>query len=325
MLAYVLMSVIVVLNIGFLLRLSVSRNANAPLLAQQAGERDLTIARVNQSQHYKRVVAEIARVSQLPTDSLEAQLDDRWTMGWSGAQDGSSLQPQLDFPWIMACRLRRRFIQHCDQMPVADREKLALRITDEWMKRHRDHFGEVLEYLRDETRTRPEQRGYTLRLAVATGLLCCARWASLDEVLKRVHSCRSFRLEIATRLEEIPGVPDGTKRIMPQIVIPDRDCLVSILVYAARHDKAVSAEKRQRLDNLLRELVAEGMQPASLEWNAWDAKMDAFDIAPLKIGEEFIDRRPADERFDWFKLGHTDPEKQELILDRIVTLLMTPF
>lgn len=277
---------------------------------------------VYESAHGKRLLKEIDRVSKLSHEELEAKLDDDRARFYSGAVDGGSLMPQMDFPVLLACRLRRRFIREVDPLPAVERREIARRIYDKWFAEQRILYDEVLEWFRDQTKPRPTPRGGQLRLAVATGLFCCARWSSAADVIQRIESTFAFSDELRTRLAEIPDVPEASRRIMPTTCVPDNDCLINVLIYAGRRDQTLSQATRDALEQRIVKFRTAGLVAVPVQWNAWDAKIDWFDIGPLKLGENDIDRRPTDESIIWFRfLGDKMTNQQRQILDDLMQLL----
>lgn len=280
---------------------------------------------IHEHPHGKRVIAETARVSALTLDELEDQLDNEWTIYWSGAKSGGSLRAEMDFPRILACRLRRRFIQETDRKPPEVRRQTARRVYDEWLVKQRRHYEESLQYIQDPSLPNPNPRGGGLRLAIATGLFCCARWSNTVDVLHRIESTRRFSDELRDRLDEIPGATDASKVVMPQSVVPDDDCLISILVYSARRDIEIGSATREKLEELLSEFHTVGLLSGPIEWNAWDARFDSFDIEPLKTSERAIERRPVDEQITMFRFAgskhQSGADANRAMLERIIALL----
>lgn len=271
--------------------------ASAPTLAD---DRQEVIRAVLQTAHGRRVAEEIRRVSAMSADELKSSIDDTWTVFASGVQDGNSPDPQLIFPQLLACRLRRRFIQTIDARAADEKKALAGQIHNHWMKQQKQHMDLVLASFRDPANPAPPGRGIGLRLAVATGLFCCARWSTARDVASRIKASHDYAKELSLSLQDIPSLNDLQRMIIPRLVAPDHSCRVSILAYAVERDPSVPGAVSKEFKKLLGDLeVREQVSWRSVEWNAWDASIDWFDIVPLKLDPDAIGRRATDERFRW--------------------------
>lgn len=276
---------------------------------------------VAETPHGKRVVQEVQRVRSLTVQEIEKEFDNTWTTFWSGAKDGSSPVAQLNFPEILACRLRRRFIQEMDRRPADERQRIARRIDDEWWKDVEQHMERVLANFRDPKNPQPPGRGIGLKLSLATTLFCCARWSTCDDVLERIKRNRTFEIEIAKQVESIPTLIPLQRQLIPKWLTPDSACSISILIYSIRRDSTFPESKRKLVEQHLVDLKTQGrLDWETVEWNAWDARIDYFDLLPLKLGEDVIDRGPADEKFTWFRCAGYDEQQWDDVLKSILNV-----
>ncbi len=306
-------------------RFSVTKRSQpVPMVeSKESLKRQRIVEQAARSVHGKRVAQEIERIRGLSTREMESQLDDTWAVFWSGAQHASALNPQLDFSRLLACRLRRRFIQTVDEQPPDVRRETARLVRQVWMNQQKSHYRNWLEFRRDPTaNSEPPPLGIGIRLAVGTSLFCTARWTTANEFVEHVEECWRGLEELRETMKTIPSIHELERQFVPPNSLPDHSCLVSLIVYAIRRDESFSKSKRAELEELLEKLQQQGQLGSSTAiWNAWDASIDWFDMLHLSLDESSIDRRAGDEEFTFYTCDQNDRKSSEETLVAVLKVI----
>ncbi|MFO1041301.1 MAG: hypothetical protein U0941_05910 [Planctomycetaceae bacterium] len=300
------------------------RSQRVPVVeSKDSLERRRIVEQAARSVHGKRVAQEIERIRGLSTQEMESQLDDTWAVFWSGAQHASALNPQLDFSRLLACRLRRRFIQTVDEQPPDVRRETAKQVRQVWMNQQKTHYRNWLEFRRDPTaHSEPPPRGIGIRLAVGTSLFCTARWTTSSEFVEHVEECWRGLENLRETMKTIPSIHELERQFVPPNSLPDHSCLVSLIVYAIRRDESFSKSKRAEIEELLEKLQQQGqLGTQTVIWNAWDASIDWFDMLPLSLDESSIDRRAGDEEFTFYTCDQNDRKASEETLMAVLNVI----
>lgn len=295
------------------------RNSLASRIAIPAVQSRLMLSPV--AEHHKKESSEaIARATSFPFSELESSLyDEAVLLGPSGPSSGTV--SRQDFYMLTTCRLRRRFVQHWDDLPN-ERLDVARRVFREWLNRAKEKRDADFARLEGQSDSLPGRRKIQgTRIAISTGLFCVARWGSLSETSKLLRELRSYSNTVKDRLALIPDVPEITKQMMPTCVICDPSSQLSILVYAASKDTSLSAQFKMVLSQAI-DAYIQGGQLAIRKgvWSDWKASPDWLDALGGVCRLDEVQRSNFDEDLEICELT-TSLASEEIIIEKILRLI----
>lgn len=224
------------------------------------------------SAHQERVNKRVETIRSSDLDEVAKNLDDDWVMLYSGVHGGGSVTSDsgYDFALVLGCRLRRRLIQEWESLPVKTRQDKARELHQDWIKKQQDRYEERLTWFVDDSKPLNRFRVEGTKLAVCTGLFCCARWNSARETYDLLKQSREFSRSIATRLPSVTK-DDMVLEMMPKSILPDSSFQISVLAYAAKNDESISRDEIAKIESLLQQSIGEGlMERVDIPWQAWD-------------------------------------------------------